>query len=150
GCKRPSIDVTIWQIMWGRMLFTICLIVAPAARVKHRVRTRKWPRCGGSHRLAQSLWRFAAIEADIAGNVKNGAVHGGFLVDPGKGPPIMSAGAFDLPIGTQPSHHLLERRRRQKGMSARDLIFGSIRRSLGVSGKEATRRKAVADRLAQH
>jgi L-lactate dehydrogenase complex protein LldG len=35
-------------------------------------------------------------------------------------------------------------------MSARDLIFGSIRRSLGVSGKEATRRKAVADRLAQH
>jgi L-lactate dehydrogenase complex protein LldG len=35
-------------------------------------------------------------------------------------------------------------------MSARDLIFGSIRRSLGVSGKEATRQKAVADRLAQH
>jgi L-lactate dehydrogenase complex protein LldG len=35
-------------------------------------------------------------------------------------------------------------------MSARDLIFGSIRRSLGVSGKEATRRKAVDDRLAQH
>jgi L-lactate dehydrogenase complex protein LldG len=35
-------------------------------------------------------------------------------------------------------------------MAARDLIFGSIRRSLGVSGKEATRRKAVADRLAQH
>jgi L-lactate dehydrogenase complex protein LldG len=35
-------------------------------------------------------------------------------------------------------------------MSARDLIFSSIRRSLGVSGTEATRRKAVADRLAQH
>ena len=35
-------------------------------------------------------------------------------------------------------------------MSARDLIFSSIRRSLGVSGKEATRRKTVADRLAQH
>jgi L-lactate dehydrogenase complex protein LldG len=35
-------------------------------------------------------------------------------------------------------------------MSARDLIFGSIRRSLGVSGKEATRRKSVGDRLAQH
>jgi L-lactate dehydrogenase complex protein LldG len=35
-------------------------------------------------------------------------------------------------------------------MPARDLIFGSIRRSLGVSGKEATRRKAVGDRLAQH
>jgi L-lactate dehydrogenase complex protein LldG len=35
-------------------------------------------------------------------------------------------------------------------MAARDLIFGSIRRSLGVSGKEATRRKTVADRLAQH
>jgi L-lactate dehydrogenase complex protein LldG len=35
-------------------------------------------------------------------------------------------------------------------MTARDLIFGSIRRSLGVSGKEATRRKTVADRLAQH
>ncbi|HML13463.1 MAG TPA: lactate utilization protein [Xanthobacteraceae bacterium] len=35
-------------------------------------------------------------------------------------------------------------------MSARDLIFASIRRSLGVSGKEATRRKTVADRLAQH
>src|SRR5262249_34538074 len=35
-------------------------------------------------------------------------------------------------------------------MSARDLIFASIRRSLGVSGKEATRRKSVADRLGQH
>jgi L-lactate dehydrogenase complex protein LldG len=35
-------------------------------------------------------------------------------------------------------------------MAARDIIFGSIRRSLGVSGKEATRRKAVADRLGQH
>lgn len=35
-------------------------------------------------------------------------------------------------------------------MSARDLIFGSIRRSLGVSGKEAPRRKTVGDRLAQH
>ena len=35
-------------------------------------------------------------------------------------------------------------------MSARDLIFGSIRRSLGVSGREATRRKTVGDRLAQH
>jgi len=35
-------------------------------------------------------------------------------------------------------------------MAARDLIFGSIRRSLGVSGKEATRRKTVSDRLAQH
>jgi len=35
-------------------------------------------------------------------------------------------------------------------MPARDLIFGSIRRSLGVSGKEATRRKTVVDRLAQH
>jgi L-lactate dehydrogenase complex protein LldG len=35
-------------------------------------------------------------------------------------------------------------------MSARDLIIGSIRRSLGVSGKEATRRKSVGDRLAQH
>src|SRR5262249_8421560 len=37
-----------------------------------------------------------------------------------------------------------------RNMSARDLIFGSIRRSLGVSGKEATRSKAVTDRLAQH
>ena len=35
-------------------------------------------------------------------------------------------------------------------MSARDLIFGSIRRSLGVSGKEAPRRKTVSDRLTQH
>ena len=35
-------------------------------------------------------------------------------------------------------------------MTARDLIFGSIRRSLGVTGHEAPRRKAVADRLAQH
>jgi L-lactate dehydrogenase complex protein LldG len=35
-------------------------------------------------------------------------------------------------------------------MAGRDLIFGSIRRSLGVSGKEAPRRKTVADRLAQH
>jgi L-lactate dehydrogenase complex protein LldG len=35
-------------------------------------------------------------------------------------------------------------------MSSRDLIFASIRRSLGVSGQEAPRRKAVDDRLAQH
>jgi L-lactate dehydrogenase complex protein LldG len=35
-------------------------------------------------------------------------------------------------------------------MSARDLIFASIRRSLGVNGHEAPRRKAVTDRLAQH
>jgi L-lactate dehydrogenase complex protein LldG len=35
-------------------------------------------------------------------------------------------------------------------MSARDLIFASIRRSLGVNGSEAPRRKAVDDRLAQH
>ena len=35
-------------------------------------------------------------------------------------------------------------------MSARDLIFGSIRRSLGVTGREAPRRKTVDDRLAQH
>ena len=35
-------------------------------------------------------------------------------------------------------------------MSARDLIFASIRRSLGVSGNEAPRRKTVDDRLAQH
>jgi L-lactate dehydrogenase complex protein LldG len=35
-------------------------------------------------------------------------------------------------------------------MSARDTIFASIRRSLGVSGREAPRRKAVADRLSQH
>ena len=35
-------------------------------------------------------------------------------------------------------------------MTPRDLIFASIRRALGVSGAEAMRRKAVADRLAQH
>ena len=35
-------------------------------------------------------------------------------------------------------------------MSDRDLIFGSIRRSLGVTGAEAPRRKEVADRIAAH
>lgn len=35
-------------------------------------------------------------------------------------------------------------------MSARDVMLASIRRSLGVSGDEAPRRKAVADRLAAH
>jgi L-lactate dehydrogenase complex protein LldG len=35
-------------------------------------------------------------------------------------------------------------------MSARELILGSIRRSLGVSGNEAPRRKTVDDRLRQH
>jgi len=35
-------------------------------------------------------------------------------------------------------------------MSARDTIFASIRRSLGVSGREAPRRKGVADRLREH
>jgi len=35
-------------------------------------------------------------------------------------------------------------------MSARDTILASIRRSLGVSGHEAPRRAAVADRLAHH
>jgi L-lactate dehydrogenase complex protein LldG len=35
-------------------------------------------------------------------------------------------------------------------MIARDAILASIRRSLGVSGREAPRRKAVADRLREH
>jgi L-lactate dehydrogenase complex protein LldG len=35
-------------------------------------------------------------------------------------------------------------------MSARDQILGSIRRSLGVTGNEAPRRKEVADRIAGH
>jgi L-lactate dehydrogenase complex protein LldG len=35
-------------------------------------------------------------------------------------------------------------------MSARDLVFGSIRRALGVTGAEAPRRQIVADRLARH
>lgn len=35
-------------------------------------------------------------------------------------------------------------------MSARDLVLASIRRSLGVTGAEAPRRREVADRLAGH
>lgn len=35
-------------------------------------------------------------------------------------------------------------------MSTRDLVFGSIRRALGVTGTEAPRRQIVADRLARH
>jgi L-lactate dehydrogenase complex protein LldG len=35
-------------------------------------------------------------------------------------------------------------------MVSRDLILAAIRRSLGVSGREAPRRKAVADRLTGH
>src|SRR5438876_59912 len=35
-------------------------------------------------------------------------------------------------------------------MTPRDTILASIRRSLGVSGREAPRRKAVADRLREH
>ncbi len=35
-------------------------------------------------------------------------------------------------------------------MSARDLVFASIRSALGVTGQEAPRRKIVADRLAEH
>jgi len=35
-------------------------------------------------------------------------------------------------------------------MTSRDTIFASIRRSLGVSGNEAPRRAAVAERLARH
>jgi L-lactate dehydrogenase complex protein LldG len=35
-------------------------------------------------------------------------------------------------------------------MTARDAILASIRRSLGVTGREAPRRKAVADRLREH
>ena len=35
-------------------------------------------------------------------------------------------------------------------MSGRDAIFASIRRSLGVTGNEAPRRKEVADRIAGH
>src|SRR5205814_4841893 len=37
-----------------------------------------------------------------------------------------------------------------QAMTARDLILSSIRRSLGVTGAEAPRRKAVEDRLTQH
>jgi len=35
-------------------------------------------------------------------------------------------------------------------MSARDLVLGTIRRSLGVTGAEAPRRRAVEDRIAGH
>lgn len=35
-------------------------------------------------------------------------------------------------------------------MSARDHVLGQIRRSLGVSGEEASRKAVVADRLARH
>src|SRR6185437_10645797 len=35
-------------------------------------------------------------------------------------------------------------------MNARDQVLGAIRRSLGVSGNEAPRRREVADRLAGH
>lgn len=35
-------------------------------------------------------------------------------------------------------------------MSSRDIVLASIRRSLGVSGTEAPRRQAVADRIAGH
>jgi L-lactate dehydrogenase complex protein LldG len=35
-------------------------------------------------------------------------------------------------------------------MSARELVLGSIRQALSVSGREAPRRKIVADRLAAH
>jgi L-lactate dehydrogenase complex protein LldG len=35
-------------------------------------------------------------------------------------------------------------------MSARELMLGSIRQALGVTGREAARRKVVADRLAAH
>jgi len=35
-------------------------------------------------------------------------------------------------------------------LSARDLVLTSIRSALGVTGQEATRRQAVADRLRQH
>jgi L-lactate dehydrogenase complex protein LldG len=38
----------------------------------------------------------------------------------------------------------------QQAMSARQSILGAIRRSLGVTGAEAPRRKVVADRLAGH
>jgi L-lactate dehydrogenase complex protein LldG len=35
-------------------------------------------------------------------------------------------------------------------MSTRDLVLGSIRQALGVTGREAPRRKVVADRLGEH
>ncbi|MBV8509502.1 MAG: LUD domain-containing protein [Xanthobacteraceae bacterium] len=35
-------------------------------------------------------------------------------------------------------------------MSTRELVLGSIRQALGVTGREAPRRKVVADRLATH
>jgi L-lactate dehydrogenase complex protein LldG len=44
----------------------------------------------------------------------------------------------------------MEAAEREPPMSARDSIFASIRRSLGVTGREATRRKEVADRIAGH
>jgi L-lactate dehydrogenase complex protein LldG len=37
-----------------------------------------------------------------------------------------------------------------RAMSARDQVLGSIRRSLGVNGREAPRRKTVSDRISGH
>jgi L-lactate dehydrogenase complex protein LldG len=42
----------------------------------------------------------------------------------------------------------MERAARAPSMSAREQIYASIRRSLGVTGREAPRRKEVADRIA--
>jgi L-lactate dehydrogenase complex protein LldG len=39
---------------------------------------------------------------------------------------------------------------REPAMSARDAVLASIRRSLGVTGNEAPRRREVADRIASH
>jgi L-lactate dehydrogenase complex protein LldG len=44
----------------------------------------------------------------------------------------------------------MESAERAPTMSARDAILASIRRSLGVTGNEAPRRKEVADRIADH
>src|SRR5262249_18003904 len=38
----------------------------------------------------------------------------------------------------------------ERRMSAREAVLGAIRRSLGVSGKEAPRRAAVNERIARH
>lgn len=38
----------------------------------------------------------------------------------------------------------------EAALSARDLVFASIRSALGVNGREAPRRKEVADRLREH
>ena len=124
---------------------------APLARARVRAASVAGDACaadcgsGRSSRSGRGSTGSATVAGDARCSPSSAAARGRFRWLP-------LAGGWtryrDLPAPQGATFQEQWARAEDDAMSARDAIFGTIRRSLGVTGSEAPRRKAVADRLA--